>query len=218
MKIVFVLVIALIVISAAQAADYSIALRSNYVGSVSGIAFHEGPVVQGCATYPIGTGYAGIWFSAASGQEDGADEIDFFAGKSFGTIDCGVYYYALEPIKRSDGDIVAPYINWNPVVKGSLKPFLHIENDFSMEGLKGGFMYSGGVKTAIGKTSIMLSLGGHPKAFGVPAEPVAFVAIEGSILVGGVDVSLRLQKATGNSGGFAEDHATVSISKSFTAR
>jgi hypothetical protein len=218
LKIVFVLIFVLVIAVAAQATDYSVVLRSNYVGSVSGIMFHKGPVVQGCASFPVNTGYAGILFSAASGKEDGADEIDIFAGKNFGTIDCGVYYYALQPVGKSDGDYVAPYVDWAPKVKGSIKPFFHLEDDFSVEGLAGGFMYSGGIKTVIGKCAIKISLGGHPKTFGIPSESIAFVAMEGSIPIRGVDISLRLQKATGNDGGFAEDQITFSLSKSFTTR
>lgn len=216
LKTIVLIVLTLAVVVSVQAADYNIALKSNYVGSVSGSVLHEGPVLQGYAIYPIKSAYAGIWFSTAGGKEDAGDEIDLFVGKTFKTLDVGVYYYALGPINSVDGDYIAPYIDWTPKTQGLLKPFFHIENDFSIEGLKSGCMYKFGAKLPVGKMNFKLTFGGHPKAFGGPSDPIAFVAIEGSIPINGMELSLRLQKKTGESNGSAKDHATISISKSFT--
>lgn len=212
----FAMVLFLAVVSVSvRAADYSIALKSNYVGSISGSILHDGPVLQGSATFPLKSAYVGIWFSMAGGDEDDADEIDLYFGKSFGTINCGAYYYALKPVAAADGDYIAPYIDWTPKVRGAIKPFLHVEDDFSTKGLSSGCLYGFGAKGTIGKVGLKLSMGGHLKAFGVSAEPIEFMAITGSMPVRGVDLSLKLQKKCGRSDGFAKDATTISVSKSF---
>lgn len=222
MRNVLVVVALFLLASAAEAASSIwLATKSGYVGGIAGTVFHEGPVVQGSVTVPIGGDkspfYGGTWFSASLEERDEnlGDEIDFYAGwcSSVGggkKLDVGLNYYDMMPVRSCKGDFLSAYANYSGCSKlGAWN--IHVEYDMSTErsSCPSGLL----LQTEFwpkslqrGKTTIGLVIAGHPEAFGVPAEPISFVALDAKVpMKDGFYMSVWAQKATGIEGGMAED-------------
>jgi hypothetical protein len=216
--IIAVLLFAVTISAAVAAPSYWLATKSSYVGPIAGTTFYDGPVVQGSATFPLGKSpfYAGTWMSASleDSNENSGDEVDVFAGWSgkigAKSLDLGLNYYDMGPIRSCRGDFLAAYTNLSGE-SGFGKYNIHVEFDASTERSKcpSGLLCQAELypkALQVGKVSTGVVVAGHPKAFGVPAEWPSFAALDIKVPVAkDAFISVWAQKATGISNGMAED-------------
>lgn len=139
----------------------SIDWRSSYVSSITGLVFHDKPVVQTdlFVTLPKGL-YADVWWSVGTDDSDlssnAADEIDYtvgWSGEVFSglCLDLSVSYFDVVGLFDSEYDATQVAIGISKDFKfgdsiHTLAPFIRLEPQFPLNSeLEEGFYLYGGV-------------------------------------------------------------------------
>lgn len=185
MKVILVsLILVAVLITAVQAGDLNISVKSLYVGSVSGSVFYDGPVLQADHTWTVGkSSYVGLWGSLGlDGDKKGANfgnEVDVYAGTTVGKADIGLNYYNMGELDRLGDDCLALYTNLPLGKIAGWNAKLHAEYDWATDkDALDGNMYVFSADKKFGKDTLQVNVGGHFKAFGIPTELVSFAGLE----------------------------------------